>query len=278
MTTEADSVSALTKLADGAVAVSDVIKFDDGRQFLARRNDFTLEQITPKNAAKVYAPQIITQRVLLTDAGSISHYMNRFKNDSSLLFADIGKNVIHGVVDYHGRADIGGKVDPQHTAHHAILTLQYSKEWQTWTGQNERLLKHVDFAAFLEENAFDVVSPAGADLLELCRDLQVRSDVHFSSSVRMGDRVSLTFSKDEDATTKQDMSLPTEFLLSIPVYFNEPAVAVRCFMRRKIDDGELLLGFKMIRAENIRQQDFQRIVGEVEANTTLDAVYGTVCG
>lgn len=266
---------ALAKRADESLPISDVIALADGRKFVASRNDVVIKDITNPAEVKVLMPELVTQHVKLTDAGSLSHYMNRFKNDESILFASIAHNSITGVIDYHGRSGSDGKVDPKLGRHQATLNLPFSKEWTTWMGQDQKLLAHVEFANFLEENALDVASPMGADLLEICRDLQVRQDMHFSSAVRMGDTVSVSYQKDEDATTKSNMSLPIDFTLAIPVYFNEPPVAVRCMMRRSIKDGELRLGYKMIRAENIRQDDFQRIVGEIEANTGLDAVYGS---
>lgn len=101
MTTEADAVAKLAKQADENVAVSAVIKLEDGREFVARRNDFVLDQITPANKATVYLPQNVVQHVKLTDSLSLTHYMNRFRNDDSILFADIATNRINGVIDYH---------------------------------------------------------------------------------------------------------------------------------------------------------------------------------
>jgi len=72
------------------------------------------------------------------------------------------------------------------------------------------------------------------------------------------------------------MSMPTQVQLSIPVYFGEMKVPVTAFMRRKIDDGALYLGFQLSRAENVRQEEFHRIVDHVtEATKGLATVYGT---
>lgn len=273
---EASAVIALTKLADGPVAVSERIVTDDGREFFARRIDFALDNVTPLNKAKIYPPQFVKQTVRLTDALSMEAYLNRFRNPSTLMFASIKDSAIVGIVDYHGEAtDQHPIVKPDFGTHIAVMALAFSQEWLMWTGSNTKMMEHVEFASFLEENCLDVVEPVGAELLELCRDLQVRQDVHFASSVRLGDKVSVEFSKDENATTKSNMELPIEFTISIPVYFNEPPVAVRCLMRRKIDHGELRLGYKMVRLENIRQADFQRIVGAIEGGTTVPAVFGT---
>ena len=79
----------------------------------------------------------------------------------------------------------------------------------------------------------------------------------------------------EDATTKQNMTLPVSFTIEIPVYFGEGAVAQTCMTRRKISDGKLMLGYKILRLETTRQKEFARVVNEVEASTGLTTIYGT---
>lgn len=259
------------------------VQFDapEGRSFVALPvpgGGFKLEQITSPNKADVLMPKVVTQHVKMQTAESLGVYLNRFKNSNTLLFADIASDTLVSVIDYHGTV---GKTDtaelePKLGIHRATLTLPKSLEWQTWTRASGQLLSHVDFATFLEENATDIKNPVGADLLELCRDLQVAQNVNFGSSVRMGDLTQVNYQKEQDAMSKGSIALPQSIMLSIPVYFGEPAVAVMAYLRRKIDDGKLKLGVQLSRAENVRQEEFHRVVDwitdEVEGLTT---VYGT---
>lgn len=276
--TDAATGAALALLADSSVAVQMVSDATTGRDWAIRRNDFLVEQVTPAHKAEVYLPKTVKASPKMQNALSLIEYLNRFKYvDHSMVFADVTSDTLVGVIDYHG---IPGEIaaDKQSNArlgeHVVTLALPKSEEWRIWTGANEKLMSHTDFASFLEENSFDVTTPAGADLLELCRDLQVKQDMSFSSSIRMGDAVSISYQKDEDATTKQNMTLPVSFTVSIPVYFGEGPVELTCMMRRKISDGRLMLGYKIIRLEATRQREFARVVGEVEAATALTAVYG----
>ena len=273
-TTEAEAVSVLTKLADTAIPAT-FFKIDGNRDFAAHRNDFTLKEVTSPNAAEVLMPKIVMQTPNLQTVPSLISYVNRFKNDDTVLFADIKNNRIIAVIDYHKAPVLTAEPAARLGVHSAILHLPFSQEWDVWNGQDEELMRHVDFASFLEENSFDVTKPSGADLLELCRDLAVKQDMQFSSSIRMGDTVSVSYSKDGDATTKAGMALPVSFEISIPVYFGEANVPITAWTRRKIDDGRLLLGYKLSRAEAIRQREFNRIVSEVEADTNVTTVYGT---
>lgn len=250
------------------------------REFIAVPNGeggYDLEQITQDHAADVHLPKIVTQHVKLQTALSMADYVNAFKNEGSVLFADISTDTIVAIVDYHREPTM---LDDLPTAalgvHKATLLLPKSLEWKIWTGSDGQLMKHVAFASFLEENSIDITDPSGASLLELCRDLQVKANMNFNSSIRYGDAVNIEYQKGDDVSTKDNLQLPTQITLSIPVYFGEPPVQVTAFLRREIAEGVLKLGYKLSRAEAVRQAEFHRIVNEMQSNVNhLKTVYGT---
>lgn len=273
----------IQELVEAAGRLPVKIETNDGRTLVALpslNGSYSMNDLTVPNAADVPLPKVLKQTVAIQTSGSLKQYINRFKNDDSMLFADIGANVITAVIDYHREpGDVGpdgeaANPKAMHGAHSAILTLPFSKEWGIWTQSNEKLMSHVDFANFLEENGIDFLHPSGSELLDICRDLQVTGTKHFESSVRLGDTVKLTYKRDENATTSTEMELPSEFTICIPVYFEEPPVTIRCLMRRRIDDGVLHLGYKMIRLDNTRQAEFQRIAGVVQFDTNITMVNG----
>jgi hypothetical protein len=274
---ETQAVAQLTRLAEAVMPAGVVHDTVSNRMFSLARKDIDVREITAPGQAKVFDPRHVAQSVTLQTSGSLKTYINRFRNKDSVMFADIGRDTIISVIDYHGAGqdEVGptGILTPKHNLHRATLTLAKSKEWAVWTSQNEKLMSHEGFASFLEENALDVLYPHGGDLLELCRDLNVKAGTEFKSSIRMGDTVKFEFKKDSEIG---ELQLPSEFTISIPVYFGEPAVTLRCLTRRKLDDGHLFLGFKIVRLENVRQADFQRIVSEVQFDTSnITTVYGT---
>jgi hypothetical protein len=152
--TDASVIASLAKLADENVPVAG-FTMPDGRRFVARRNDFTLEQVTLANAADVLMPKIITQAPALQNAASLIDYVNRFKDENSVTFADVKASRIQTVLDYHKSGDAS---PARLGVHVATLDLPHSEEWARWTERNERLMSHTEFASFLEENAFDVSS------------------------------------------------------------------------------------------------------------------------
>jgi len=260
-----------------------VLEAPEGRTFVALPQGggaYKLEQITSPNKADVLMPKVVIQAVQLQTTPSLIDYVNRFKNADTMLFADIANNTIVGIIDYHGEP----KINPDDTYspaigrlnnHRATLKLPFSQEWVTWSGMSGQLMSHVDFASFLEENSIDVVTPNGATLLEMCRDLQVKSGVNFNSSVREGDYSSIEYQKGDDVSTKDNIKLPVSIALEIPVYFGEKKVKINAFMRRKIVHGALTLGYVLSRAENVRQDEFHEIVEGITVNVDhLTTVYG----
>jgi len=264
MSTEAEAVTTLVLAAEDAKQKPFIIDGPNDRKFIAKPVDdgaWATEEIVPRpNEGPVFLPKHITNRIL-------------------------------GIVDYHKEPLMPGSAQPDpianHTKHTAALTLPFSVEWQTWTAVDGRLMSHVDFATFLEENAMDVmplppikdasgapVEDAPTSLLELCRELQLKGSYGATSSVRNGDYNYIEMQKGDDISTKRGLVVPQSFGLQIPVYFGEQAVPMTAFLRKSSHDGALKLGLKLQRPEEARQNEFHRIVGEVAEIVNLTTLYG----
>lgn len=246
----------------------------DKRQFLVRPQGVELKEVTDPHGLIPADPIRIATTVTVQTVDSLVDYSQRFLTATSLILADIEKNRIRTALDYHGP----GK--PQHLQHTAILDLPYSLEWKTWTAASGKMLTQLDFARFIEENAPDIEAPAGADLLEIVRDLQALRRVDFRKVVRTAtDCESIEYSDTTDARTKNGaVEVPTKFMLKIPVYFGGDAVTVFAHLRWALDDTTLRLGVSLNRAEAVRQAVFRDIVQDVAHRTELLAVYGRVNG
>lgn len=265
--------AAIADLAVRAAGVPTIIKSDDGQQFLLHPAGFDFEDITLKNAMPVLPPKRIDQQVTLQTADALVAYVERFKSvvGNSLMFADIEQSRIVAALDYHG-AD-----EPSLVTHKGTLQLAFSEEWKTWTSIDGKMQQQLDFARFIEECAPDIHAPPAADLLEAVRDLQARRTVNFIKAVRTSaDNECFEYTDNTEARTKGDLELPTKFVLYLPIYFGEPPTEVHAFLRWKLDDGKLLLGIKLHRAEHVRQAAFQAIATAVAERTGVDVVYGRI--
>lgn len=264
--TEAKAIADLAVKASGQAAS---LMTKNGREYLIVPEGHTHVEVTLAHATEALKPKTIAASVILQNEDALISYLNRFKLDESLLFADVADSRIVAAMDYHGAKS------PALVAHRATLALPFSEEWKTWTGISGALKPQLEFARFIEENSPDIKAPAAADLLEAVRDLQARRSVNFIAAVRTDtDNESFEFNDNTEARSKGDLELPTKFLLSIPVYFGDAPVEVQAFLRWKLDDGKLQLGIKLHRAEHIRQAAFRLIVTAATEATGVLSVFG----
>lgn len=266
MTTEAQTIA---DMAVKAAAVPQVVKTHYDREFLILPEGMKSQDVTEPNAVEPLLLDHIKQAVTLQTVESLVEYVNRFKTDTTLLFADIQANSIKALLDYHA-ADV-----PKYLGHVATMALPFSEEWRTWTAIDGRLFPQLEFARFLEENSADIAAPSGAELLEACRDLQAKRNVNFTKAVRTSsDNENFEFTDETTARTKGGVELPTKFQLSLPVYFGDASTALFAFLRWKLDDGALTLGVKLHRAEHVRQAVFKQIVIAAAEKTERTVVFG----
>jgi uncharacterized protein YfdQ (DUF2303 family) len=265
---EAETVA---ELARKVAATPQVVTTPSGLEFLVIPEDHTSTDVTPDHKNAVLMPKSIKQAVTLQNAVALIDYLKRFKSDDSLLLADVAASRVVAAIDYHG-AKTPALVD-----HKATLDLPFSEEWKTWSGMNGLLKPQLEFARFVEENAPDIKAPDAGSLLEAVRDLQAKRNVNFMAAVRTAsDNENFEYTDNTETRSKGDLELPTKFLLSIPVYFGDSDVEVPAFLRWKLDEGKLLLGIKLHRAEHIRQAAFQLIVTDATEKTGVLSVFGKI--
>lgn len=267
---EAEVVAELAVKAAGSAVV---VTAAAGREFLILPAGMTSKDVTEPNAVAELLPSHIKQIVTLQTTDSLVDYVNRFKTPETMLFADIETSAICSALDYH---QAGG---PAYVAHRAVLGLPYSQEWKTWVAASGKLIDQLAFARFLEENAADITAPTGAELLEVCRDIQAHRKVNFVKAVRTSsDNESFEWTDETQATTRRgNIEIPTKFEIEIPVYFDGRTIKFFAFLRWTLVEGEgVKLGVQLHRPEHVRQAVFKEIVGQVRDRTDRLAVFGRI--
>lgn len=268
--TEAGQIAALALASSGQPGI---LTGPDGRTFSFTPKDVVLTEITTPNAAKTLKPDTIKQTPTLQTAESLITYVERFKTGNTVLFADIDDDRIVAAIDYHGQteADL--------IAHRAVLTLPRSLAWQKWDEIDGQLLSQLEFARFIDEFRGDFISPKPGDLLELVNNIQAIEKVDFRAKTRINsDNVDfdLTASTEAFANVQgEKLTLPTHFVISIPVYFGEDKreLDVRLRWRKSQSEG-LSLGVSILNKEEKRQDEFKAVVERVTGGTNLTSVYG----
>lgn len=238
---------------------------------------YEMRQLTPE--AEVRRELVnIRENVSIGNADGLIAYVNRFKTDDTMIFANSEDGEIVAVIDYHpvpknsGQEVITAPLSG-FTDHRATLDLQNSVEWNTWCGVNGKMKDQKAFARFVEENAEDIVNPTGADLLEMVLDMNKGATLHVQSKLRTagsGDGIS-NISRDVGGS-----ELPPRWKLRIPVFFGEPKVDITAFARDELVEGKILLGFSLSRIEQVREAEIARIASRVAAETGVPMVLGSI--
>lgn len=273
------AVAEIARLARLAQPLT-IAKMSDGRELAALIDPDTGAQ-TIKDVTspswRAPAPARVEQRVRLDAKDSFVAYLESFKTANARLFAALdpkGGGKIVGELDYHAAE---APPAPGLRAHRATYELKDSEEWQRWSAISGKLMGQQEFIRFLEENAADIETPAGADILELAQDFSVNRKVDFRQAVRLsnGD-MSFEYAAKAEATSKSgEIAVPTKFVLRIPVFFGEPTMQVHAFLRWRCEQGEgLKLGVELHRPVYVRQSLFQQIGQEIAERTAVPLHYG----
>lgn len=216
-------------------------------------------------------PPRIRQGITVDERASLVAYVNRFSDQRSILIADYDAGRIAARLDYHGAKEDG--LDPNPGEHNATLVLRPSEEFRRWNAIQGKRLEQADFAAFLEENAEDIVDPAPAVMIEISRDLEATQGVVFKSSTRLenGDR---GFVYETETRTKGEVVVPRQFTLEIPLWQGEEPTQLRCAFRWQVSGGGLLLGFEWRRVEYQRRAYFTEIAYQIAEDTGRPVYFG----
>jgi len=266
-TTQVLPRTALDAGIDAARLINPTIEHADGRRHVFVPVGYQLKDISDPNAL----PDFIAQTVTLDDRDSLTAYANRFRDGRSIIIADYDAGAIIAQLDWH--QDNENDLERQHSSHRATLKLRNSEEYDRWNSMEGDMHSQEEFALFIEENVCDVSNPDHSVLLEICRDLEATQGAKFRSGIRLdnGDR---TFVYEDDTQVKNDLIVPTEISLSIPLYNGEPPVEIRAKFRFRATPSGLQLGFRWHRVEYMRQATFREMATLTADNTGMPVYFG----
>lgn len=132
-------------------------------------------------------------------------------------------------------------------------------------------------AQFIENNLDDVVEPTGADLLEICRTLEAKKKVNFSSSIRLSDG-SNQFTYEETvqgSAQKGQLKIPEVFVIGVPVFISGEKWKVQVRLRFRINSGELSMWLEPVRTHKIIEAAVKEIFTAVAEGTGMEPIHGT---
>lgn len=227
-------------------------------------------------------PDRIKAHPVFDDPASLSTYLNDFKDEHSIVVADVDNSKIVSVLDYHEAHNAEDVTpdghNPRHGEHRASFVAKVSPEWATWTEKDGEPMSQVDFATFIEDNAPDIKVPDAAVLYEMALALQATSTGEFRSHKRLTDgSISFAYSDNVNATAGADgATIPKEMQVLLRPYMGCDAVALTARLRFRINGGKLSMWFDLLRAEHVQRQAFDAIIEKISAETGVEILRGVL--
>ncbi len=267
MTTIEDTkteAAVVAELADQA-AESQRVAISVGEVYLARGDEGELRVVDTDDYAA--HPRHKEAKRSVTDAASFVAYVNRHADDHTEVFAHTNTSKVIAVIDSHDEAT----GDPGWQKHRVSLDLEHSKPWLAWTKADGALFEQAEFADFIDDRWNDVIDPEPARMVDIARTFQANTKVTFESALReaSGD-VNLQFVEDTTAKAGQkgNIEIPARIQLALRPYVGGPIYSIWASFRYRLRGGQVFLGFKLERPENILEAAFADIVTEIRDGRT----------
>lgn len=250
------------------------IQVDDGDPFIVLPQNYRTESIS-----KFLSPTRITCHPQLIESGSFSDYVNRFKTEDTIIFAnvtDVGAT-LDAMLDYHGPAP---KLKPAYCEHQATFQTIATKEWSDWMAANGKKMDQGAFATWLEEHYPLITDPSGAVLLELVQTLIGKSDVRYNSAIRLKSGSSkLDFEEDvtlrgTTATKEGEVELPQVITAGISPFQGTEKYEVKARLKYRIESRKLQLWFETIAPHRIVRDAILGIVKQIAEKTKIIPLIG----
>lgn len=209
-------------------------------------------------------PARIQQRI---DAGSVESfcaYVDRFKVDSTVIFANEPSADYVGVIDYHmpcNATDGRG-----HRSHEVRYLCPHSDQWKSWNAGNGKPMTQEAFAQFIETNLKDISKPSGAELLEICLFLQIHKSAKFESGMKLASgQHQFAYVEEIKGTTKSGkLEIPEQFTIAVPVFIDGVLFKVDARFRYRVsNEGVLSVSYDLIRPLDTYRSAVKTVTGEI---------------
>ena len=273
--TNINSNQLLDKMLKLGQATGDV-KQSGGVPFIVIPNDCKMQSLADVLYSKFAPrPHRIVQSVTVRDVGGFVAYYTLFSDPNSRIFADEKKNAVLAILDYHA----AGEGAPRWGDHRLTLALEHSDEWAEWIGKNgqDNRMNQVAFAEFIEDHTADIREPDAATMLEMSRSLQAKTDVDYTSAIRLNNgQVQLAYNEQVKGTYGAGkVEIPETFLISIPIFTGSIRQPITARLRYRLVSGKLSIWYDLLRYRDIARDAFKGAVAEITDALKATAIKGS---
>ena len=193
-------------------------------------------------------------------AGNVAIYLDRNPDKPS----------VEAVLNGHGK-DGAGWGDLR-----CRIVFRPTPQWAKWKAIDGKLLGQTEFAEFVEDNIADIVTPSGAQMLEIVTAFQATRTTAFRRAVRLSSG-QVQFENVENIEAKVgagQIAVPEELTLSLAPLQGSPVFAVPARFRYRLEDGRLRLGIKLQRLEDLMRDVIEDVISKIERGTNVSVLEG----
>ena len=186
--------------------------------------------------------------VILRDAESFVRYLREHNRHETSVYGHRDTGHFVAILDDNTTEEPGWR------EHRARSEQQPTIKWRRWTAANNKKMTQVDFATFIEDNLPDIISPVGAEMLEMCRLLEAKKKVEFTSGIRLSNGENeLAYEETISGTVgKGRLPVPETFVIAIPPFEGSDRFSITARLRYRIgDDKKLSMWFDLDRPHKI---------------------------
>lgn len=247
-----------------------------------------LEAFVDKHKPHPKRPRGTSQHAVLSSL--VAHAL-RHKTEDTEAYCDLigaapSIDVVYNAHPAPSQEDHGGWGD-----HRAVYKFPLSDQWQRWTNAARNTgLTVTQLAQLLEDGVADLRDPQEcpeiklqgvtfappAEVLRLAEGLSIRVDQKVVEQRRRENgTATLAFSETHSNEKGEPLSIPNGFLLGIPVFVEGVNYAVRCRLRYRVSNGQVLWTIVMHDAEEAKREAIMASAKRFEQEAGLPLFYGS---
>lgn len=250
-------------IVDVTLAAAEPAPLDDAQRYaVVIPSDGQLAIVEPPDDEKLLNPRRASGTSSVYDVDSLEVLWKKHAGSWSEAFASVKSHNVECIFN----ADAGAGELAGHRDHRARLVLEKTPAWIAWTGYDGQLLAQDVFAQFIEDRLPEVVEPSGAEMLEIATSIQALTNVDFKSAVVLNSSTR-QFKYEETTVAKAgqtgELEIPATFTVALQPFEASAAYRIQARFRYRVQNGNLLIGYRLERPEDVIREAFTDVVTAV---------------
>jgi len=159
--------------------------------------------------------------------------------------------------------------EPAWRSYRVQLAVRKRPEWMHWRRADGNLMNQEAFAEHIEDGLAELVTPAPGVMLDIAQTFSASTTGRFKGGHRLADgRRQFIYEEELEASAGDSgtVAVPEIIELAVRPFFGADRFAVTARFRFRLRSGELTLGYKLDRPDDVERAAFAAIVdGAAEA-------------